>query len=444
MNPKDVLKLSIQGMSQRKLRTGLTVLTVMIGVATIIALISLVTGVTASITQSLDTIGPTTIYMSASGPDGFFTDAQISEIESLPNVSSVIPILRFSANITTSTGSSSETVLGIENSSLASVLGKLNIAEGVPYNDSGNNQALLGYSIANPTTGSAPNIELDQPLYLSNVRAATGTKTVPIVPTGILGDYGTSFFVDPDTTIFMPLTEAESIINKYSYNVLVIKASSLNSTSALTTVLDDIFGNSAIILSVQSITSTVSSITGTLGLLLGSIGGISLIVAGIGILSIMMVSVSERTKEIGILKSIGFKQRDIMLLFLSEAIMIGVIGGAVGMVAGAGGSYILPAALSHGSGSTGFSSSSATTHSGFSGAGRFGSGGAAGGGFGGSAGFGGAAGGASGASVSFSPVITVQTLLLAFGIAILISIAAGLYPAWRASKVDPIMALRSE
>ncbi len=63
MNPKDILKLSLQGMSQRKLRTGLTVLTVMIGVATIIALISLVTGVTASITQSLDTIGPTTIYM---------------------------------------------------------------------------------------------------------------------------------------------------------------------------------------------------------------------------------------------------------------------------------------------------------------------------------------------------------------------------------------------
>ena len=136
------------------------------------------------------------------------------------------------------------------------------------------------------------------------------------------------------------------MINKYSYNVLVIKATSLNSTSALSTLLSDVFGNSAIVLSVQSITSTVSSITGTLSLLLGSIGGISLIVAGIGILSIMMVSVSERTKEIGILKSIGFKQRDIMLLFLSEAVMIGVIGGMVGMVAGAGGSYVLPALLS--------------------------------------------------------------------------------------------------
>ncbi|MCL5404292.1 MAG: ABC transporter permease [Candidatus Marsarchaeota archaeon] len=437
MNPKDVIKLSIQGMSQRKLRTGLTVLTVMIGVATIIALISLVAGVTASITQSLDTIGPTTIYMSASGPDGIFTNAQISEIESLPNVSSVIPMLRFSANITTSTGSSSATVLGIENSSLGSVLGKLDFASGSLYSDSGLSQADLGYSIVNPTSGTPPSIELDQPLYLSGIRTSTGVKTVPIVPTGVLGEYGTSFFVDPDTSIFMPLTQAEGIIDKYSYNVLVIKATSLNSTSALSTLLSDIFGNSAIILSVQSITSTVSSITGTLSLLLGSIGGISLIVAGIGILSIMMVSVSERTKEIGILKSIGFKQRDVMLLFLSEAMMIGVIGGMVGMAAGAAGSYVLPAVLS--SHSSSFSGSSAPTaaRSGFAAHRSFGS---ASGGF--SAGGSGLS--SSSSSVSFSPVITIQTLLLAFGIAILISVAAGLYPAWKASKVDPIIALRSE
>ena len=434
MNPKDTIKLSLQGMSQRKLRTGLTVLTVMIGVATIIALISLVTGVTASITQSLDTIGPTTVYMSASGPNGIFTNAQVSEIESLPNVSSVIPVLNFRANITTSTGSSSVTVLGIENSSLSSVLGKLDLASGSLYSDSGIDQAIIGYSIVNPSTGSPSNIEVDRPLYLSDIRTSAGVKIVPIVPTGLLGEYGTSFFVDPDTSIFMPLTQAESLMDKYSYNVLVIKATSLNSTSALSTLLSDIFGNSATILSVQSITSTVSSITGTLGLLLGSIGGISLIVAGIGILSIMMVSVSERTKEIGILKSIGFKQRDIMLLFLSEAVLIGIIGGIVGMAAGVGGSYIIPTLLSHGSSSPSFSGASTSTPTanskGFSRSGAF---------SGKGSGFGSAS-----SSVSFSPVITIQTLLLAFTIAILISIAAGLYPAWKASKVDPIIALRSE
>jgi len=439
MNPKDVLKLSLQGMSQRKLRTGLTVLTVMIGVATIIALISLVAGVTASITQSLDTIGPTTIYMSAAGPDSIFTNTQVSEIESLPNVSSVIPMLRFSANITTSTGSESETVLGVENSSLVSVLGKLDLSSGAPYSDSGSGQALIGYDIAYPNSGGSSNIQLDQPVYLSGIRSATGIKTTPIVPTGILGVYGTSFFIDPDTSIFMPLTQAEAIIDKYSYNVLVIKASSLNSTSGLTTLLTNIFGNSATVLSVESITSVVSSITGTLSLLLGSIGGISLIVAGIGILSIMMVSVSERTKEIGILKAIGFKQRDILLLFLSEAVLIGVIGGAVGMVAGTGGSYVLPALLSHSSSVSSTSAPTATSHSGF---------GSGGGSFGSSKGFGGSSSGGfsgpSSSSVSFAPVITVQTLLLAFTIAILISIAAGLYPAWKASKVDPITALRSE
>ena len=154
-----------------------------------------------------------------------------------------------------------------------------------------------------------------------------------------------------------------------------------------------------------------------------------------------MVSVSERTKEIGILKSIGFKQRDIMLLFLSEAIMIGVIGGMVGMVAGAGGSYILPALLSSHSttASAAPSASSPAVGRGFSGGGSSGFGGRSSGFASSSSGF-----GSSSSSVSFSPVITVQTLLLAFTIAILISVAAGAYPAWKASKVDPIIALRSE
>ncbi len=447
MNIKNILSLGLKGMSERRFRTILTVLTVTIGVATIVALISLVSGVTASISSSLSSIGPTTVYLSARGPDSIFTNVQVAEIESLPNVSSVIPILSFSANVTSLNGeSTTATILGIDNSSLVSVLGSLNIRSGSLYSDSVPEQGDVGYSIAFPTSSSSQAVQLDEPLYLSNIRASQGTITATIVPSGVLGDYGTSFFVDPDTSIFIPLSQAESIIGKYSYNVLVVKATSLASTTSLSTELSDIFGDSATILSVQSLTSTVESITGSLSLLLGSIGGISLIVAGVGILSIMMVSVSERTREIGILKSIGFKQRDVLVLFLSEALIIGFTGGVVGVIAGTGGSYILPAVLSGG-----FSgSSAASVHTAAASSPSFGGGSP--GGFSGASGSGsfkassssGFGGSASSSISSIKPVITVNTVILAIGLAMIISVLSGLYPAWKASKVDPIVALRSE
>ena len=432
MRINDILSLGIKGMSKRKFRTALTVLTVVIGVATIVSLISLVSGVSASVSQSLSSIGPTTVYMSTRGPGSIFTNQQVAEIESLPNVSSVIPMLRLSSNVTTLTGaSSSVTILGIQNSSLSSVLGSLNFASGGLYADNGQPQAVVGYSIAYPTGAVSSEVQTNEPLYLTNIVSNGGSTTATILPTGVLGDYGTSFFVDPDTSIFVPLAEAEALSDRYSYNVLVIKATSLQSTASLDTMLTDIFGNSATILSVQSLTATVESITGSISLLLGSIGGISLIVAGVGILSIMMVSVSERTREIGILKSLGFKQRDILTLFLSEALIIGLLGGAVGSVVGIGGAYALPAILSHGfsSSSTSAPAAASSAPRGFSrsGAGGFGR------------------GASSSSSISsINPVITPSTILLAILLAVGISVLSGFYPAWRASRVDPIQALRSE
>ena len=437
MKINDIVSLGLKGMSQRRLRTALTVLTVIIGVATIVSLISLVAGVSSSVSQSLSSIGPTTIYMSARGPGSLFTNAQISEIESLPNVSSVIPMIRFSANVTTLNGqSTSVTVLGIENTSLPSVLGSLNLAAGQMYLDNGEPLSIVGYSIAYPSGASGPAVQSNEPLYLTNIASSSGSVTATTLPTGILSNYGTSFFVDPDTSVFMPISEAEGIIKKYSYNVLVIKASSLKSTNALDTMLNNIFGNSATILSVQSLTSTVESITGSISLLLGSIGGISLIVAGVGILSIMMVSVSERTKEIGILKSIGFKQHDILMLFLSEALIIGLLGGVLGSAVGIGGAYLLPALLSSGFHSSSSTAAASASHGGFSGGASFG--GAARRGFS-------SAPSAGGSSISsITPVVTPETIILAVLLAVTISILSGLYPAWRASRTDPIVALRSE
>lgn len=445
MKLKDILLLGIKGISERKVRTGLTILSVVIGIAAIVSLISLVTGISVSISKSLESIGPSAIFLIPSGTH-IFTNADIAQIESLPNVSVAIPIIRFPANITTGGVQQTVTVYGVSNAVLSNALGSINLYSGSVYNDSTLPTALVGYDIAFPTsTQSSSSVLLNQPIYLTEHTQSSGTKSTTLLVQGILNQYGSSLLLDPDTSIFIPLQNAISITGKYSYNIILVEATSSSSVSALSSLLKSIYGNSASLLSVQAIASTVSSIIGSIGILLGSIAGISLIVAGISILSIMMVSVTERTREIGILKAIGFKKKDVLILFLSEALIIGFLGGVVGVSIGAVGSYILPGLLS--------SPGSSTSGAGFSGPGASSGGfGGRGGGGGGGAGFA-ASGPASQSSTSstsssstssFSPVISPELIIIGILIAIIVSVLSSLYPAWKAASVDPVKAIRTE
>jgi ABC-type antimicrobial peptide transport system permease subunit len=439
MKANDLFWLSTKGLKERKFRAALTILSVVIGVAAIVALISLVSGVSASISHSLESVGPTTLYMMPSGSH-IFTDADIAEIESLPNVSSVTPVISFSGNLSEAGTSTTVTVYGVANTSLIGILGSINLLEGSAYNSTDLPYALIGYDVAFPTTGqTSPSISLDQPMYLST-RTRGGSGSVTLVPVGILDKYGTTSFISPDSSIFIPIQAAESLTNRYSYSELVVKASSTGTVNSVDTLLTDIYGSNARIISVQQLAETISSVTGTLGLLLAAIAGISLLVAGISILSIMMVSVAERTHEIGILKSIGFRRKDVMTLFLAESVIIGLAGGVIGVVAGSAAAYALPSFLTLGSHSSAATTTSASSHGGFAG------GGFGGGGFGGRGGFSGSAASSGNAtpSISFEPVISPIVIIAAILIAVSVSVLASIYPAWKASTIDPIRALRTE
>ncbi len=438
MNIKDILWLSLKGMSKRKVRTALTVLSVIIGVAAIVALVSLVAGISASISNSLSSIGPTSLFI-IPGRGNVFTVATIASIETLPNVSTAIPLIRTYANITVSGQTTTATIIGVDNNSLKQLIGSVNIYQGNTYNQTIVPEGLVGYDIAFPSTlQTNPSISIDQPVYLTQ-QGRSGSKTTTIIPVGILNSYGSSILISPDTSIFVPVQIAQQIAGSDSYNLILVKATNTSSVSLLDTLLTDIYGNTATIFSVQQLAQTVSSITGSLGLLLGSIAGISLIVAGISILSIMMVSVKERTHEIGILKSIGFKKIDILTLFISEALIIGILGGCMGVVVGTGGSYILPAILSAGSSNSGAGTAAGGSSFGTTGVGaasRPGQGIFVGGGRGSS--------GSSTSPISLTPIITPSIIFIAISIAILVSVAASLYPSWKAARVDPIKALRYE
>ena len=433
MNWRDVLKLSFKDLSEKRARTALTVIMVMIGVAAIIGLTSLTNGVSASISSELSSLGPTSILIMPTSSAGF-TFVDTSLLQSLANVTAVVPVITGSVNVYSDGQNTSATLIGVQFEDLEQVE-NLSLLQGTFYQDTVDPAAVIGHTIAFPS--SSTNREyaaVGQPITIKINSRGGATYTIPVV--GVLNTFGSSI-VPVDTAVFMSLPAAEAILQRTSFNEIIVKAKNVSSVAALSSEIGDIYGNKARIISTQELTTTVSSVTGSLGLLLGIIAGISLLVAAIGIMNIMLISVYERTHEIGIFKSIGFKNRDVLAIFLFQAVIIGFLGGVVGIGTGVAASYGITAGISV---ATSASSSSASTTSAFPGAPTSASGarGAAPGG----AAFISSSTSSSSSSLSFSPVINLGTVLIALLVAVLVSMLAGIYPAWRASKLEPIDALR--
>lgn len=439
MDYKDLVWLSYKDLNEKKVRTALTILMVVIGVASIVALISLTEGIGASIQSDLSSLGPTSILVSSAKATGF-TLFDTQQISSLPNASVVIPILTGTATVVAGNENTSATIIGMSPQDLQTMLGgNVSIYQGTIYSDTASPAGLFGHSIAFPSsTGGQQNLFVGSPVTVELQSGRTVQKTdIPVG--GILQPYGTQL-VPIDTGITMSMTAAEALLHKNSFNEILVKANNVSSVTGLANLITQIYGSNARVFDTQQIAATAASIIGGITLLLVVIAGISLLVAAIGIMNVMLMSVIERTHEIGIMKSIGFRSKDIMTLFLFQALLIGFIGGVIGLLVGAGAAYGLSYASSaHSTNSTPATSAPA-------GGGGFRSGGAAGGGGGGGAVFVGSSSqssSSSSSSFSFSPDISLSTIIGALIVAMAVSGIAGLYPAWRASKLEPIDALRS-
>jgi ABC-type antimicrobial peptide transport system permease subunit len=436
MDLKDVLWLCLKDLREKKVRTALTVLMVMIGVAAIVALTSQTAGISASITKSLSALGPTSVIVISTGPTGF-TAADTGMISSLPNVSSVIPVITGSGYVYANGQNTSVTVIGISQEGLSEFLGgNLTLYQGKVFNDTIAPDALVGHSVAFPTSLlGGQNIKVGYPIALkTGTGRSAETVTIPVV--GILNSYGSSV-IPTDTGIFVSVQSAEVLLHRTSYNIMVVKATNTSSVAVLSNLITTIYGDKASVITTQQLLETTASIIGSISILFAIIAGVSLLVAAIGIMNVMLIAVYERTHEIGIFKSVGFTSRHILLIFLLQAMIIGFLGGLVGIGVGAGASYVVASVFTHSTSSSNSSTgtSAATT--------RSGSGAYAGGGTASRSGVSASPTGVSGSSsLSYSPVFTPATMLTALLVAVVVSIIAGIYPAWRASKMEPIDALR--
>ncbi len=325
---KNILKLSIKAIYHNKMRSFLTMLGIIIGVMSVVILVSITQNATGGITDSISSMGSDQITATVNDDDISISPDDLEALVNNRTISAVAPIISTSKSVKHNNNSGSFSVVGVTPSyfdvqNIAIQAGRLIKNSDIEYMT---NVAVIGTEVATDLFGTWDAVD---------GTISIGDRTYKVI--GVLDEQGSSLVGSDDNKILIPYSTAKRITGQSGTNTFYIKAASANTVNmAINTVssflLQATRDEDSFTVSNQSdVLDTMDEVSNTMSMLLGGIAAISLLVGGIGIMNIMLVSVTERTREIGIRKAVGAKRRHIMLQFLSEACILCITGGVIGL-----------------------------------------------------------------------------------------------------------------
>ena len=406
----DPLHTAWSGIVTHKFRSFLTILGVVIGVAAVISLMSVGRGTQAKILSSVENLGANLLFISpgttsSSGVRSAFGSATTLTADDataigkkVSNISAVAPTQRANAQVIAGDSNMNSSITGVTPDYQQAL--SLELTEGSFFSqnqyDSASKVAVLGSTTKDELFG-------DSDAAGEQIKIGSGMFKV----IGVLKTKGSSMLVSTDDAVFIPLTTLRQTVNAtrttsgaYTVNQIIVALTdrkySATTVSEMTSLLQTRHkistgaDNDFSITSQEDLVATITKASGSMTSLLAAIAAISLLVGGIGVMNIMLVSVIERTREIGIRKALGAHERDIWMQFLIEASILTLTGGIIGTIIG----WIV-AVLIEIIGDT-------------------------------------------------ATVVSADIIILAISVSIAIGVFFGFYPAWQASRLNPIDALRSE
>jgi putative ABC transport system permease protein len=347
MNVWQAILEAFESLSANKVRASLTILGIVIGVAAVIAMVSVGRGAQATITDSINGIGTNLIFVFRGGSQDVrnpkpitLTDAEaIADPFQAPSVVAVAPVIQDNGKVTFGRENTTTNITGVT-PDYAQVR-RYSLTEGEFINQEEMlgqaSVVLLGSDVADKLFGRQDGL----------VGETVRIEGQPFRVIGVLQSKGGSGFSNADNQVLVPFTTAQARLIRHSttdqVDLLLVEAISPKAVPAASDEVAQILrarhrtaigADDFTILTQQDFLTTASTITNVLTIFLGGVAAISLLVGGIGIMNIMLVSVTERTREIGLRKAVGAHKADIMIQFLAESSVLSLIGGVIGIILG--------------------------------------------------------------------------------------------------------------
>jgi putative ABC transport system permease protein len=347
MNIGQAIYEAFESLAANKLRSGLTILGIVIGVGAVIAMVSVGRGAQATITESINGIGTNLIFVFRGGSEDVrnpkpitLEDAQaIADPFQAPSVMAVAPVIQDSGKVTFGRESTTTSITGVTPD--YETVRNYGLVEGEFINQEHMlgqaSVVLLGTTVADKLFGRQEGL----------VGETVRIEGQPFRVIGVLQSKGGSGFSNADNQVMVPLSTAQERLIHHAVtdqlDLLLVEAVNPKSVPAASEEVAQILrtrhrtaigADDFTILTQQDFLSTASTITNVLTIFLGGVAAISLLVGGIGIMNIMLVSVTERTREIGLRKAVGAHKADILIQFLAESSVLSLLGGVIGIILG--------------------------------------------------------------------------------------------------------------
>ena len=416
MNLLAITSFAFNALKDRKVRSGLTILMVVIGASLMVSLNGMSAGMNVFIESQFSKFTPNVMIITPApivvGPEGEHTnpvklnDRTVNNLRQIPNVVETVPTIMYSVNFKSGSQSMPVMVVGLDQSKAHYMAPNIGLEEGHLVSSYDAVGVVVGNQIKHPAGQAKPFVRLGQTVTMeySTVTEAGGTEKSVVekrtfIVKGVLNSIGSNAFVQMDTMALISLSAANSFFESGGeYSAILVITKSQDYNDIVEQKIREIYGKDIGVTTPKSIVETIQGFISGFSVFMLGIAIVSMIVAAVGVITTLLTSVMERTREIGLLKALGFKDSSIMALFLSEALLIGMIGATVGLLLGMGlGTVLLSGPLGGGM--------------------MFG---------------------------AITPVYLFGDLVFVWVFSIAISIIAGVYPAWRASRLDPVVALRKE
>ena len=400
MNLIDIAKISTQGLRERKFRFILNLIGILIGCAAVTGLISLTQGLNETVEGQLEMFGPDNIMVMPGSLEmgaGIIASQSFGwrEVEALERISGievVSPVIGNKMAKFSKQGKDKYAfVYGIE-AEYFEIMATWDVVDGRHLRRGDSAVIVVGHEVAYPRDMDKPLLEVGDKITLIVVIEGE-EKTMSFRVIGILelqGGLG-GMSSDEDNSVFIPLRTCQQLYEEGgTYQYITAKVEDRELVPQVVFEIEEKLGDEVTVMSAETMREMVGSILGAIEAVLGGVAAISLLVAGVGIVNTMTISVMERTREIGILKAIGAKSMDVLFLFLSEAVVTGLFGG----IFGAGVGFLLSIVVSQ--------------------------------------------------AIDMPTSTSINLGLGVVLFAMVTSMLSGVYPAWRAANLNPVEALRSE